>query len=172
VEEIANALGILKGSLYYYIDSKEDLLFAIVRNVHEDVQQLLAEALAADGTPLERLRGFIRRQTMYNAHNIAKISVYYDDLQRLSSERMSEIRQARRDAERAIRELVQQAQSAGEIPASIDSRLAGHAIFATVNWVHRWYDPTGRITPDELADFTANYALHGLANPHAADDAG
>jgi AcrR family transcriptional regulator len=169
VEEIANALGILKGSLYYYIDSKEDLLFAIVRDVHEDVERLLAEALEDDGsTPLERLRRYIRSQTEYNARNIAKISVYYDDMSRLSSTRMVEIRDARREAERAIRALVVEAQEAGEIPASIDPRLAGQSIFATVNWVYRWYDPNGRIGPDELADFTACYALHGLTG---ADDA-
>ena len=170
VEEIANALGILKGSLYYYIDSKEDLLFAIVRKVHEDVERLLAEALEHDGsTPLERLRRYIRSQTEYNAHNIAKISVYYDDMSRLSSARMVEIRDARREAERSIRALIVEAQQAGQISPSIDPRLAGHSIFATVNWVYRWYDPAGRIGPSDLADFTARYALYGLTS---ADDAG
>jgi len=168
VEEIASALGILKGSLYYYIDSKEDLLFAIVRDVHEDVQRLLAEALSDEsGSPLERLRRYVRIQTEYNARNIPKISVYYDDLARLSSDRMVEIREARRAAERSIRTLIVAAQEAGEIPASIDPRLASHGLFATVNWVYRWFHEGGSIGPEELAEFTADYAIFGLTGPRS-----
>ena len=138
--------------------------------MHEDVERLLAEALVHDGsTPLERLRRYIRSQTEYNARNIAKISVYYDDMNRLSSTRMVEIRDARREAERSIRALIVEAQQAGQISPSIDPRLAGHSIFATVNWVYRWYDPAGRIGPSDLADFTARYALYGLTS---GDNAG
>src|SRR5690242_21930048 len=36
IQDIADAVGILKGSLYYYITSKEDLLFEIIRGVHEE----------------------------------------------------------------------------------------------------------------------------------------
>ena len=46
VEDIANELGILKGSLYYYITSKEDLLYAIVREVHTEVEELLASSMS------------------------------------------------------------------------------------------------------------------------------
>src|SRR4051812_48849038 len=46
VDDVAAAVGILKGSLYYYMDSKEDLLRRIVEEVHEDVEEIMTEALA------------------------------------------------------------------------------------------------------------------------------
>src|SRR5215204_3461616 len=74
VEEIAEAVGILKGSLYHYIDSKEDLLFGILREVHVETDQLLAAARQrSDLTPLEQLLEYVRAQVTYNAENVEKI---------------------------------------------------------------------------------------------------
>src|SRR4051812_27611291 len=61
VQDIADELGILKGSLYHYIDSKEDLLFRLLDETHDDVQKNLDEVAALpDLTPLERLREYTR----------------------------------------------------------------------------------------------------------------
>src|SRR5271154_2297781 len=71
VEDIANELGILKGSLYYYIRSKEDLLYEIVRDVNDDVAALLSAAIEnTELTPLERLTNYMIAQVEYNASNI------------------------------------------------------------------------------------------------------
>src|ERR1700742_4125495 len=76
VEDIAGALGILKGSLYYYISSKEDLLFEIVSEVHADVQRILDEQVGIDDVaPLERIARYVREQALYNVRNVPRISV-------------------------------------------------------------------------------------------------
>ena len=64
---MADALGILKGSIYYYIESKEDLLFRLLMEVHAEVDEILEEIAARDGLdPLERLEAYVRAQTSYN----------------------------------------------------------------------------------------------------------
>ena len=56
VQDIADELGILKGSLYHYIDTKEDLLFRLLSETHDDVHAILDEvAEMPDLEPLERL---------------------------------------------------------------------------------------------------------------------
>jgi TetR/AcrR family transcriptional regulator, cholesterol catabolism regulator len=163
VEDIANALGILKGSLYYYIDSKEDLLYKIVAEVHADVQRCLDEALAhADAPPLERLRMYIVEQVRYNAANVAKISVYYQDLRRLTGERLDDIRRRRRAQERAVIGLIEEAQERGDIPSDMKPALASHCVFATIIWPYTWYRQRGAISRDELARACADYALRGI----------
>src|ERR1700761_228 len=61
VQDIADAVGILKGSLYYYIDSKEDLLFQMLLEVHEDAKVIVKETAALDLSALERLRVYVQR---------------------------------------------------------------------------------------------------------------
>src|SRR3954468_13338665 len=56
VQDVADELGILKGSLYHYIRAKEDLLFWLLEAVHGDVQAILDEVAAEDGLgSLERI---------------------------------------------------------------------------------------------------------------------
>src|ERR1700761_7679001 len=91
VQDVADAVGILKGSLYYYIDSKEDLLFQMLLEVHEDAKSVGSENAALDLPPLDRLRFYIQRHVEYNARNLAKIAVYYHDFGLLTPERRKAI---------------------------------------------------------------------------------
>lgn len=164
VEDIADQLGILKGSLYYYISSKEDLLFQLVGEVHEDVQQLLEEAVSrTDLAPLERLALYVRQQVEYNARNLTRISVYYQDIKRLSPVRLKEIRARRRSQDDLITTLIEEAQAAGDIDPAINPSLASHCVFGTIIWIYTWYSPRGPIKPPELADFCVRYVLAGIA---------
>lgn len=52
VQDVADELGILKGSLYHYIDTKEDLLYRLFEEVHADVEQIREEVAAADAEPI------------------------------------------------------------------------------------------------------------------------
>jgi AcrR family transcriptional regulator len=169
VEDIAGELGILKGSLYYYISSKEDLLYAIVLEVHTEVQSLLTTALSDEGVaPLERLSSYVRAQVEYNALNAKKITVYYDDLDRLGAKRLTEIRHSLHAMENMVTELIRQAQQRGDVDASLDPVLASHAVFATVNWIYRWYKPRGRLTPEQISAFVVQYILNGLTGARVA----
>src|SRR5829696_10388529 len=56
VQDVADELGILKGSLYHYIDTKEDLLFRLLQETHDEIYKILEEVSAMeDLPPLERL---------------------------------------------------------------------------------------------------------------------
>src|ERR1700742_3133048 len=80
VQDVADAVGILKGSLYYYIDSKEDLLYRVLLEVHEDAHLWLTEiAEMAGATALEKISAYVRRHIEYNVRNMNKVAVYYHD---------------------------------------------------------------------------------------------
>jgi AcrR family transcriptional regulator len=156
VDDVAAAVGILKGSLYYYMDSKEDLLRRIVEDVHR-------EALAlSDLPPLERLASYIRAQVDYNARNIKRVRVYYHDYEQLSAERIASVRKSRRMNEQLIVSLIGDAKSAGEVGDWVSEQLAGKTAFATITWMYTWYKPGGRISSKELGDFCATFVINGL----------
>ena len=56
IQDIADAVGILKGSLYYYMDSKEDLLYEILKGVHEEALENIKRVGELDGDALQKLR--------------------------------------------------------------------------------------------------------------------
>jgi AcrR family transcriptional regulator len=169
VDDVANSVGILKGSLYYYMDSKEDLLARIVEEVHEDVEEIIRVALArADLPPLERLAEYLRNQVDYNIRNIKRNRVYYHDYDQLSPPRLASVRKSRRSNEQSIIALVKEAKEAGEIPATMNERLATKNVFAPIIWMYTWYKPGGGVSGKELGDFCADFVVNGLRGPAAA----
>lgn len=163
VDDVAAAVGILKGSLYYYMDSKEDLLRRIVEDVHEDVEEIIQAAVArTDLPPLERLAEYIRAQVDYNVRNIRRIRVYYHDYEQLGPDLLATVRKSRRTNEQLIVSVVKEAKDAGEIPASTNERLATKTAFATIIWMYTWYKPGGSVSGKELADFCAAFVVNGL----------
>lgn len=165
VQDIADAVGLLKGSLYHYIDSKEGLLYRLLNEVHDDVEAILAEVADFPGLgPLERLERYVERQVAYNLANLDRISVYYHDVHHLGDQRRQVILGRRRVHERFVARLVAEAQVAGEADPTLDPVIATNCVFATIIWVYRWYRP-GRFDAEALARDCARYAIEALRAP-------
>lgn len=165
MDDIAEAVGILKGSLYYYVNSKEDLLFRIVEGVHTSVTEIFEAAAAReDLTALERVVLYVRTQLLHNAAHVTELTVYHRDWLRLDGDRLEEIKKRRRAHEARLRALLEEARTAGEIPGSTDLRLAMRHTFAVTIWPYTWYHPSESITPADLADSAAAYVRAGLSS--------
>jgi len=163
VQDIADSLGMLKGSLYYYIDTKEDLLFRILQQVHDEVDAILEETLALEvSAPLERLRAYVRSLVLYTTGNLPKMSVYYHDIDSLSGERREIVLGRRRRHQEFVAELIQEAQGSGAATTSADPRLTRDFVFGALIWVYRWYRPRGRYRREVIADECADFILHGV----------
>jgi TetR/AcrR family transcriptional regulator, cholesterol catabolism regulator len=164
IQDIAEELGILKGSLYHYIDTKEDLLFWLLEGVHDDVERILAEVGArTDLNPLQRITEYVRRQALYNMENCERISVYYQDMDRLSPARRAALTQKHRAHSLFITTLIIEAQTDGLVDASRDARVLCNCLYATINWIHRWYRPGAKTSRFTIADTCAAFVVAGLA---------
>jgi AcrR family transcriptional regulator len=157
VQDVADELGILKGSLYHYIRAKEDLLFWLLESVHADVQAILDEVAAEEAlAPLDRIALYVRRQVQYNLDNLEYAAIYYRDIELLSQERLAVMTALRRTHERFISGLLKQVQGEG------DPRILVQCVLATIAGTTRWYKPGGRISRAAIADQCARYAVSGL----------
>ena len=162
VQDVADELGILKGSLYHYIETKEDLLFQLVEEVYNDVHEVLEEVeTSPDLKPLERLELYVRKQVEYNLENLERISIYYHDLDRLTGDRLAWVKASRRVHDKFVSGLITEAQEVGEIDDSYDPRLMANCVFATIIWTYQWYRP-GRMSRKAVVDVCVHYALRGL----------
>jgi AcrR family transcriptional regulator len=169
VQDIADELGILKGSLYHYIDSKEDLLFRLLDETHDEVQAILDEVVALpDLAPLERLKEYTHRQVEFTSRNLAKISIYYQDADQLSEERRRALIRKRRLHQKFVSELIEAAQAAGQASPDLDPKLLANFLFGSMIWVYRWYKPQSRVRPAQLADTCAEFVLRGVVGDLSA----
>jgi AcrR family transcriptional regulator len=163
VQDIADELGILKGSLYHYIDSKEDLLFRLMDETHEEVQAILAEVEALESDePLYLLQEYFARQAAYMTRNVAKMSIYYHDLDQLSETRHKDLIRKRRVHEKFVIDLIQQAQARGEVDKGLDPQLTVNYLFGAMIWSYRWYKPNGKIKADDVSRGLADFVTRAL----------
>ena len=161
IQAIADEVGILKGSLYYYIDTKEDLLFRISEEVHVGLTANL-DSLDESAEPLEQLRALIASHVRFCAENLPAVRVFLHDFRALSEDRRKQIVKERDAYEGRFRDLLGQAQAAGQIRDDLDLELVIFAILGMVNWMYQWYRPRGRKRPDEIARTFADVAIDGL----------
>jgi AcrR family transcriptional regulator len=163
VQDIADELGILKGSLYHYIKTKEDLLFRLFEQVHKGVEAILEDVLAVEGlNPLERIELYVHRQIVNNLNDLTRISIYYHELDRLSEERRRAVIAWRRRHDRFMRDLIRQAQEQGLADASVDAGMLANCVFATVIWPYRWFHAGSKDTPESIADTCTAFVSRGL----------
>ena len=163
MDDIADAVGLMKPSLYHYVKSKEDLLFHIVQEVHETVHGMLEEARSHDElSPLNRLLLYANLQIESNTDRISRIAVYHHEWRRLEGLRLEEVRQLRHQHELDVQALITAAKRAGEIPVDLDTRLAAASIFAILIWPYTWYHEDSRVRPSQLAAFTRDFIRNGL----------
>jgi TetR/AcrR family transcriptional regulator, cholesterol catabolism regulator len=162
VQDVANAVGLLKGSLYYYIDSKEDLLFRVLEDVHAQAKQILDVVPEMDVPPLERLAAYVRGHIEFNLRNIEKVAVYYHDFAQLKPERRAEIVTTRKRYEEFVIGLIEEAQAGGEVDPGLDAHVAAYSVLGMLNWVYTWYRPGGKVSISDFADLVAEIVVGGL----------
>lgn len=163
--EIGDAVGLLKGSLYYYIESKEDLLYHITRTIHDGTLANLETAEAAGTDPTDRLRTLLHGHVASFESRMTWIRVFYAEYSHLSRARRAEIQRVRRRYEEYVQGLIVEGQASGAFCPAIDARVIGNIMLTTVNGVFLWYRPGRDGTLAEIADAYTDFLLNGLRCP-------
>lgn len=160
VQEVADSVGMLKGSLYHYIRTKEDLLLHVVEDVHHGSREILGAVQELDVTPLERLGIYIERHVTWFLTNYKEVSVYFSEWRYLTDERHERAIAYRRSYDAIIRRMIADAQAAGEIHPALDPKYAAFFVHSAINGVSEWYDPAG---PDPAEAVARTYAAMAVA---------
>lgn len=169
IQDIADAVGILKGSLYYYIDSKEDLLFDVIRSAHDRGLQDATTWGNSDAPPSEMLRAAIRQHVISNLSRLIEVGVFFHDFRSLSAERRTRIIADRDFYDSRLRQIVIDGQAAEEFDPGQDPKLVVLGMLGMMNWVYQWYSPDGPQSPEDIADSFADLILGGLVVRDADD---
>lgn len=163
IQDIADSVGLLKGSLYHYIHTKEDLLEAVIQEAHHHTASVGLDALDVDGDALEKLRYVVRRHLSGAAGNLAKVRVFYRESQFLPPDRLKHILASRDTYEHSLREIIRMGQEEGSLAAHLDPTLTAIAILAILNSVQQWFRPDGPRSLDEVTATFTDLILRSVA---------
>lgn len=165
LQMIADDLGLLKGSLYYYINSKEDLLYEVIKDVY--VPGVANFQLLASGTgdAATRLRNAVEGHVVYLIENLASTTVYLHEYDRLSAQRRAEL--GERDYVKLVRDLIIEGQEEGAFRDDLDPHLAAMSVLGSTNWIYRWYQPGSR-GPRDIGRELAVLVVQGMLAPGAS----
>ncbi len=178
VQDLADEVGVLKGSLYYYIDSKEDLLMRVFDLAHEQTERNISYAAGLDVTPIERIRAYFERHARWYLDNVEQAGVFFGEWRSLTGERFEIVRRRREGYERFIAGMIEDCRAAGVLAPGADTHHLLFFILSAVNAAPEWYRRDG---PDEPAVIAAAYAdlvvgtltgVSGLAPPASERRAG
>jgi AcrR family transcriptional regulator len=151
VQEVADRVGVLKGSLYHYFSSKEDLLYRIVEQSHRQTTEI-AEAAAALGlSPLEELLVYLRQSAAWYLNNRDRANIFFTDRRHLTGERLQQSNEWGRYFERHLQGLIAAGQEDGSIRTDWDTRLVTRYVLGSINSIRFWPSRSGRqFTVDDM----------------------
>lgn len=161
VAELGDAVNLGRGALYYYIDSKENLLTLIHDRVIVQVLAAGDEAVAREGTASDRLRFLGHRLVNIIAEFPDHVWVFLHEFRSLQGQAADDFRKSRRAFERAIERILVEGVDAGEF-AVANTRLAALGWLGLHNYMYIWHHPEGPFGVDLIADNFADIFLRGV----------
>jgi TetR/AcrR family transcriptional regulator, cholesterol catabolism regulator len=164
VREIADAAGILSGSLYHHFASKEAMLDEIMHGFLDHIVAQYRATVAAGGDPIDVLRALIREAFSSLGGNPAALAVMINEFNFLVQfPRFLYLREGAEETERLWTGVIEAGMRTGVFRSDIDARMIYRFMRDTI-WISvRWYRPEGKYSPEEIADFYVAMLLDGLA---------
>ena len=167
IQEIADEVGVLKGSLYHYIGSKEELLARIFQEAYEESLGVMSEINAMNAPPLVRLHEYLKRYIKHFLVYPERTQLYLRDWRYLTGPYLERVKEQRRTYAYFVRALIAEARETGAISKDVDPQAASAFILGAVHNIAEWYRRDGKATVDEIAEVHSAYAMAALRGYHA-----
>lgn len=162
MRDIASAVGVLPGSLYAHIASKEALLVEIVNEGIKSFIDRVAPHVSVGGSPVERLRSMIVAHVEVVADHPERSLVVFHQWRFLGPDNLPLAIKRRREYERYFVEVVEQGIANGSFKPDLNARIAVLTILGALNWTPEWLSPEGRLSPFEIGELMAGTLLRGV----------
>ena len=167
VQDIADAVGILKGSLYHHVKSKEDLLYLIVKEPIARMYERMTEIVAGDLPAPEKLRRAIVAHLEAFDQHYPHLFVYLHEREEMKRRFREQFKLSPKQYERCWQQILREGVKSGEFRPDLDVPVVSYGLLGMLNWLYKWYDPRGRLGVREVAGQLSTLALAGLTAPAA-----
>ena len=162
MRDIAEAVGVLPGSLYTHIDGKETLLLEIVEAGIDKFLALGYAAVAGPGNAEERLRQLIKGHIAIVAQNAERTLVVFHQWRYLTGDNLARVVEKRRQYEAIMTTVIEDGRREGTFNPKLHLKTSVLGLLGALNWTAEWYKADGPDTGEEIGERLADAALLGL----------
>ena len=166
VADLAERCKTSKSLIYHYYQSKEDILFDVMISHVRALDEAAREAVKGEGGAAEKLRRLAHGFMTLYVGAADRHKVLLNELDNLDDKRRGEIVKTQRGLIEIVQRLLAEIQPSLKSRTS-ESYAAAMLFFGMINWTHTWFDPSGPVSADAIADMAVDVTLNGLAE--AAD---
>ena len=163
MQDIADELGMQKGSLYYYFASKDDLLRELVTGSIEEAQSALQTILDSDQSPTQKLAlaidehlRILQQNADLHLINAQEILLSLDEETAVTNDTLL------KEYENIWAAIVQEGIEAGEFRTDLDQKIIVKAMLGLSNSTLNWFKPTGRFTSQQIAHIFTELVTQGI----------
>jgi len=158
IRDISRATGVSLSGLYYYFDSKEELLFLIQDQCFRTVLDNLDALIADVEDPRRRLRLLVDNHLRFFVGHMDEMKVLSHEADSLSGDYRRRVDDLKRRYSRLCAGMVEALKPAD---STVDVRVATFALFGMMNWIYNWYQPDRDVPVQKLAEDMTRLFLEG-----------
>ena len=160
--DIAEALGTDRATIYYYVASKRELLLEAVRDAVAGVSNGALAIRKSNDPPAEKLRKLILSLLTSYVENYPNQYVYIQEGMAVNKEQDAHLFKLGKLYERCVVEIIEEGMADGSFRRGGDPKVIMYGLLGALNWTHRWMNPRGRLSAQEIADTFSSLVLEGL----------
>lgn len=161
MQEIADAVGMQKGSLYYYISGKQELLFRILERAIDTIAERVEIIYRSPLNARDKLREAVRAHVDVVSEQLDMLTILLRERHALSDAQQSVIDEKRVNYERLFQRILSEGVKSGDF-RDVDVKMVSFAILGMCNWLYQWYSPRGRLSSAEIGDLFADLVEVGV----------
>jgi AcrR family transcriptional regulator len=165
IRDISRATGISLSGLYYYFESKQQLLYLVQYNAFTSILRRLERRLAGVTDPVARLRIVVQNHLDYFLRHPVEMKLLSHEDEALEGEYRKQVAEVKRRYYEIIRGIFEELRRRGRV-RRVNPRVAVLSLFGMMNWVYTWHNPRVDPAPARLADTMAGIFLEGVVNGH------
>jgi AcrR family transcriptional regulator len=161
MQEIADAVGMQKGSLYYYISGKQELLFMILERAIDTIAARIESIYNSDLTPREKLRQAILTHVEVVSQRLEMLTILLRERHALTRSQQAAIDEKSNNYERLFQRILSEGIRAGEF-RGMDVKMVSFGILGMCNWLYQWYSPEGRLSARQIGEVFSDLVFDGV----------
>ena len=161
ISDIADALKLTKASLYYYVESKQDLLYSIFLMCLDSVKDAVLDPARSIEDAEDRLRFILFNHARLAADGNHAVIIISHEMTALSVDQRSIVQNRRREYFDFVRNTLVELQQQGKL-RKLNITTATFTLFGMILWLPRWYKSNGLLPADVVCHDVCDLALGGL----------
>jgi len=162
MRDIAKEVGILPGSLYAHIESKEALLVEIVLSGTKSFQSIQKMIAKSDASATDLMSTAIKEHIKIVAENPEKCLIVFHQWRYLNESNRALAVFMRRKYAESFSNIVKKGIASGEFSPELDKRIAVFSILGALNWTPEWFSSKGTEKADEIGKKMVDFLLFAL----------